>query len=107
MKSLKRSAVIITPKRPFMAWANSCSAEGDFTKEYYQEHWRVIVIIPACFFIEEARKHVNAVWAELFAERLASWNTDKTLWPEVMDKKMFWQWFDMELVWDVVDGERE
>jgi hypothetical protein len=61
MKSLKRSAVIITPKRPFMAWANSCS----------------------------------------------SWNTDKTLWPEVMDKKMFWQWFDMELVWDVVDGERE
>jgi hypothetical protein len=55
---------------------------------------------------EEAREHINEMWADLFEEKLLGWSTNEDWWPQERTKETFWECFDGEFHSMVVDPIR-
>ena len=106
MELINKSVVIIRPKREFIKWANSYSHDGSkYDAEYFKNH-SFIILIPGCDIDIMARRHVNALWDDIFKEALKWGNDHEATWPRNLTRKMFWQWFDMEfqsMVFDSVE----
>jgi hypothetical protein len=98
---------LIRLKPPCIKWANACSADGrEYSREYFEKSCTAI-LIPAYITEEEAQAYINTNWEEIFDEVLASWNTDKTLWPHNRTPDMFWKWFSVEFCSMVLDADGE
>ena len=42
-------------------------------------------------------------WEEMFAFELESWMRDPSVWPENRTADMFHEWFDVELITELID----
>jgi hypothetical protein len=108
MRSLKRYAAIIKPKRPFAKWANwAYSISGD-VMEYPYKHFQKncsIVLIRKYYPEKEARAYINTILEDIFEMELKKWLVNEPLWPRDRTQKMFWQWFGVEFRYDIFDSE--
>lgn len=93
MEILNRSAITITPKLPFMDWANCLTPEF---------HMEINVLGESHTYLsnpdfEDAEKHIKKYFKPIFEEELEGIWTDEKDWPQKRDYKTFCEWFHFEI----------
>lgn len=107
MQTLDRSVAIIRPKKPFIAWANSCEYEDRaFSTDYFEDFHSMAILIPYYDSItaNKSKKYVLEIWDEIFNEALSAWNKDRKSWPTDRSAELFKKWFKVEFLHTVVDS---
>ncbi len=98
MGILNRSAVIIRPLPPYLAWATRDDttniAERVFEDLRTEPH---VYLLPDYEDAESAREVLDDFWPDLFAAMLNCWLTDEPQWPQDRTQEMFREWFDVQL----------
>ncbi len=104
---LNRSAVIITPLRPYLEWAkrddDTGVAERVFATLRSAPH---VYLLPEYENPESERAVLEHFWPRLFAAMLGCWLTDETQWPKDRTHGMFREWFDVQMCSGVEDLHR-
>jgi len=104
---LNRSAVVVTPKQPFLDWLNSVEADSSLTLADLD---KTLYLVPDYKDPEDAEKILKRVYGDIFCRELEGWYRDEDLWPQDRSFRLFKLWFDLEhydLVEDVGRGPIE
>ncbi|WP_028450870.1 MULTISPECIES: hypothetical protein [Chitinibacter] len=102
-----RSAAIIRPKQAFLDWLNALPGNDVvLTLEEIRSDCTVI-LVPEAEEPEDAIAFIDDIADQLFAQELASWVQDESLWPAKRNLKLFWDWFDVEIHLGVMDAVAE
>jgi len=102
---LNRSAIILTPKQPYVAWASSVFDEP--YEDPDESEGPTVFLGPDADTIEEVAEFVEANFDIFFDHWLFEWCTDPTLWPRNRTLAMFREWFTVRISSMVVDTVRE
>lgn len=92
---LNRSAIIVTPKQPFLDWLHSVDPTSrelklsDLAKEPF------IYLVQECENEREFEKCLRKMFPAIFASELTAWWTDISGWPVNRTLDMFRKWFDI------------
>jgi len=110
MESIKRTAVVIKPKQPFIDWINSIPDENiDFTLKQISTD-NITFLVPGHDDPEDSKKYIEKRFDQIFEWELFGWIKTEELWTKKRKWKMLQEGFDIEInseVFDLVDGERE
>lgn len=96
MDTLNRSAIVVKPKLPFLAWLHAADPTSmhltlrDLLRE------PTIYLIPECDTDEDVAEVLRELCEEIFDEQLAGWYTDTSTWPRDRSFEVFRQWFDYQ-----------
>ncbi|OAZ05332.1 hypothetical protein [Flavobacterium succinicans] len=93
MEILNRSAITITPKQPFVDWANALAPEFPMKISVLGESHTYLTNPD----FEDAEKHLKKYFKQIFIEELDSIWTDEQDWPQKRDFKTFCEWFSFEI----------
>ncbi|MBI9077987.1 MAG: hypothetical protein JEZ02_21495 [Desulfatibacillum sp.] len=102
MKTINRSAVIVKPKEPFLAWLNGLSSDEKRTLEGIRDECTVF-LIPEYDEIQEAQDFIKKNFKTIFSNELEGWCTDPKEFPGKLTYKMFCEWFECEINSEIVD----
>ena len=102
MELLKRIAIVVQPKEPYLAWARSLENDspidtltpGELSSLYLAEE-----PVDDDEFDAIIEKHFK----KIFAEKLEMWWRDKKAWPKKRNYAMFLEWFNVKVVDAVYD----
>lgn len=101
MKTINRTVVTITPKQPYVDWANSFHDGGpEFDSSEIQS---TALLIPDRYDEFTYEKFIKQNYEEIFEFELEAWMTDRDIWPEERSYKMFTEWFDVRVSDMVID----
>ncbi len=98
MGVLSRSAVVITPRQPYLDWAKQ-----DDTTGVAERGFETLRREPHVYLV---REHEDAesgdavledYWPSLFEAMLAGWLTDERQWRKHRTRTMFQEWFDVQM----------
>ena len=93
LPAVNRSAVVVTPKQPFVDWLMAADpTSADIAPDRICVP--AIYLLPGCEDDKELERHVRAASKVIFEEQLDSWYRVRTRWPAVRDFKTFCLWFD-------------
>ena len=94
MLTVNRSAVVVTPKQPFLDWLRSADrTSGDLTLgDLCLEP--TIYLIPECETDSDVCDALSDRCEEIFNEQLAGWYNDTATWPPKRSFDIFRRWFD-------------
>lgn len=105
MDVVNRGLLLVTPRQPYLDWANGLEERGpDFRLE---EGMPAAYLVPRFGTLEEVDSFVEEAHARIFEEELAAWTDDREAWPGSRDLETFYRWFGLEytdLVADLGDG---
>lgn len=105
MYIINRSAIIVRLKQPYVDWANALDESEKYSLNSLNRE-NHIYLIEELESDEEYDEIIKDIYADIFEIELASWVTDKALWPKNRDYKTFKQWFMVEphsTVFDMLD----
>lgn len=103
-KSVKRTAIVITPQQPFFDWVLSYDPEMIINEEVKQG---VVYLLPDYETVQQIENWIKKNYDELFEEMLFGWYTDEAMWPQKRTFKIFKEWFNYALyplVFDTQEG---
>jgi len=103
---LNRSAILITPKAPYVAWANSCFAGPRYDDAEDGEAPPVFLGPDTQVSNDEVKAFVDDNFDLFFEHWLASWCTDQASWPAQRTLGMFHEWFEVRIASMVIDTVR-
>ncbi|ASK28122.1 hypothetical protein [Neisseria chenwenguii] len=105
MYFVDRTAVVLKPAAPFLAWLKSLD-DGipDLTLEQLRTNCSVF-LIPEFKEPEDAVAYFDERYQEIFAAELSGWEDDEKKWPQDMSLQAFWEFFDIEIHDTVLDME--
>ncbi len=109
MYTINKSAAIVRPKQPFMDWVNrlpDADTEREVTLADFGSDCAVI-LIPEYDSEKEARKYIDRIALEILENELYGWCTHEPWWPKKRSRKMFLEWFDVELHSEIIDFSNE
>ena len=98
MEFLKRSAVIVKPRRPYLEWARRDDEEG--LAESVFEGLRsepTVYLLPEYEDPTSQQEVLEEFWPVLFEAMLEGWVTDESLWPKTRTLEMFREWFEVQM----------
>ena len=104
---LNRCAILLTPKQPFIDWANGVDSEGPRFEDTFQDEGEPVFLGPDVNTIDETRAFVVENFDYFFDFYLEMWYVDETKWPQGRTVEMFQHWFDVRIhsiVENVVDA---
>ena len=105
LRQVNRSVAVIKPLQPYVDWCNSMpdiEKTGKYTLECAQED-SLALLVPTRVFMHRYDRWVGKMYKEIFAEMLNCWCTDRGLWPKDVTRKMFREWFKVEIHSEVLD----
>jgi hypothetical protein len=98
MKFVKnRSAILVTPKKPFHDWMAGLGEEP--TPADSLDSLAVIYLVEECFYIDWI---VENYWEEIFENELSGESMDEDQWPD-LSLATFREWFDVKLFVTLTD----
>ena len=101
---INRSATIVEPKEPYLAWARGLDDDDPGIDAMSREKLTSVYLIEETMDAERVlRRH----WDWIFEEKLFSWHRDRQAWPPKRTYKVFRDWFDVrlvDLVFDLADA---
>ena len=98
-----RTAIVVTPKEPFIKWVQSTGEAGMVTTvEEILEGPNVYLVDDSLDGMGEERL-LKKNFAGIFEEELNGWIIDETMWPQKRDIKTFRQWFHVHVCEIVLD----
>jgi hypothetical protein len=100
---IERAIAIVKPKQPFLQWIiNTFPESVQISLDTMRLDCNTYLIDPIGE-LEDGINFIDEKFAEIFSMELASWTDDETLWPDDIDLKMFWDWFDVEVHSTIID----
>ncbi len=107
---LNRCAIVLTPKAPYITWADSLDDHGPRYADMPDDEGEPVFLGPDCDTIADVHTFVLKNFDYFFEHYLEQWCTDESLWPQRRTRKLFRAWFDVRIhsmVEDVVDAPLE
>ena len=101
--NVKRSALILKPKKPFFDWLNSIDA-NDSELTLHDES--SVYLLPDFEEKLQMQNWLKKNFDELFCDQLNNWYIDDTLWVKNRTFEMFKEWFDYSMhtmIWDTLE----
>lgn len=102
-KNLKRSAIVIKPRQPFIDWLLHHDPAMIITEEISEA---AIYLVPDFETLQEIETWLKKNFAELFEEQLFQWYIDESMWPPDRTYKMFGEWFEYSLHTMIFDTQK-
>jgi hypothetical protein len=105
MKTINRTAITITPKQPYIEWANSF----DDAEKYDKPH-ATTILIPDKYDEFNYESYLKKICKIVFEEELESWMAEPNDWPKKRTYKIFKEWFEVicsDMTWDYGVGDIE
>lgn len=102
---INRSAVIVRPKQPYLAWADQLDNSGLLP---FVEGEQTVYLLPEYDDDVEAMEILSQGYDAIFETELEGWHTDESAWPTNRTFAMFREWFTVEfhsVVEDMCDYE--
>jgi hypothetical protein len=104
MRLVKRAAITVTPKQPYIDWANSLDEEGVKIGEDFESEKSVYLIGDVSDVIPFDRDViVRPYFKAIFEEELNSWHRRESEWPSSRTYETFLRWFEVEVHSMVLD----
>jgi len=104
--TLNRSAVIVTPKRPFLDWLHNADPTNlTLTLEDVSEP--TIYLLPECDDEQDLIAQVRNYGDTTFEDQLDGWYREHATWPYDKHFKTFCLWFEYRahtMLLDLCDG---
>jgi len=100
---LNRSAVVIGHAPAFFGWLKTTGLDDAQIAERAEAAERVVYLIPAVTFPEEAEEVVEDLFEEIFIRELTLWQPIASHWPDTADFSLFIRWFTVDTVQLVED----
>jgi hypothetical protein len=102
---INRCAILLTPKLPYIAWANSLDTTGPrFDDTAFDKDGPAVFLIPSVDYLDDAQGFIHANFNVFFEHWLDSWCTDQSCWPHPRTWQMFQEWFDWHVHSVVMDA---
>lgn len=104
--TLNRTALTVTPKQPYIQWANTLDDDGpklDIDAPHYE---------PTVYLIDEVTDDAALAGAlrrhspQIFENELANWHLLREDWPQKRDWRTFKDWFEVKVSTIVLDLSR-
>lgn len=92
MKTINRSAFVVRPKEPYLAWAASQDADAPGVAHSLRDRVSVY-LVPEDPAGREETAPLADYFAEIFELELEAWWRDEDAWPAKRDLDTFLQWF--------------
>lgn len=97
MRRVKRTAVIIIPKQPYIDWANSLEEDGvQLGEDYTPEHTIYLVEDITGYMIDKV-EIIKPHYEFIFEEELVSWHRLVIDWSAKRNLDTFLEWFEVEI----------
>ncbi|MGI9303108.1 MAG: hypothetical protein ACR2RB_10425 [Gammaproteobacteria bacterium] len=90
---LNRSAVVVSPKQPYIEWAASLDDSGLAPSA---DDDRTVYLIPEYNDDVEAMEILSQAYDIIFEMELGAWHTEESAWPKSRTFAMFREWFEIE-----------
>ncbi len=93
---INRAAVILKYKAPFIKWVNDADPYKDdpgITLESANQDRTVYLILESD--AEKLEEWVSLNFKQLFENELEDWYKDESLWPKKRNRKLFYEWFEV------------
>ena len=106
MRLVKRSAITLKPKQPYLDWANRLD-DGPKIGTGISSETSIYLLEDVSEFEVDLEALLKPYFKEIFEEELESWHRVKADWPTTRDLATFLVWFDVEvhsMVFDLVGG---
>jgi len=105
MKTINRTVLIVTPKKPFMDWANGFAEDPSEVEAVSVYH--SVYLIPEKFDESNFKPFLKKNFEIIFEEELYAMITEAERWPQKRDFKTFNAWFDTQACDTVFDLSHE
>jgi hypothetical protein len=101
MKTINRTAIVITPKNLYIDWANSFEDDGPELDPNSLHH--SAFLIPDEYDEYDYEDFLKENFNLIFEEELSAWMADPSVWPQDRDYSTFMDWFDIRACDTVID----
>ncbi|MFC1960956.1 hypothetical protein ACFLYO_09620 [Chloroflexota bacterium] len=104
MRLVKRAAIMVTPKQPYIDWANAIDEDGVQIGEDFWPEKNVYLIDDVADIVPFDQKAiVRPYFQTIFAEELNSWCRLESAWPTRRTFEVFLAWFEFDVHSMVID----
>ncbi|MHC4220509.1 MAG: hypothetical protein ACYSU7_18880 [Planctomycetota bacterium] len=100
---VNRWGILVWAKQPYVDWANSFEDGGPMLSLDDQRSSPTLYLIPELEGADLYELVDEWYWQDIFAFELSSWMRDLSDWPENRTADMFHEWFDVELISELID----
>ena len=107
MRRVKRTAVIVIPKQPFIDWANSMDDGGVKLGKDFNPERTIYLVEDITGYLIDKNEIIRPHFEFIFEEELNSWHRLKSDWPPNRDLDTFLYWFEVQIDSMVLDLHRE
>ena len=97
MRRLKRTALSVTPKRPYIDWANALEAGGVKIGPEFMPEQTIYLVEDTTEQALDLRTLLGPYYAAIFEEELGGWHRRESEWPARRDLSPFLAWFEVEI----------
>jgi hypothetical protein len=107
MRRVKRTAISLKPKQPYVDWANGLDEDGVKIGTEFTPEENIYLIADSTDQQVDLETLLEPYYQAIFEEELRAWHRIEADWPRRRDLKMFLAWFEVEvhsLVLDLVGG---
>ena len=94
MVTLNRSAIVVTPRQPFLEWLHAVDPTSRHITLQELDRDPAVYLIPECDTDEDVGHVLGELCEEIFVEQLTGWYTDAASWPTDRSFDVFCRWFD-------------
>jgi hypothetical protein len=102
-KLLKRTAIVVKPKEPYIKWANSLDDGVKLGDDVKPEHTVYLIEDISDSDIVDIEVMVEPHYQFIFEEELAGWYQLESAWPDKRDLTTFLEWFEITYHSMVID----
>jgi hypothetical protein len=104
MRLVKRVAITVTPKQPYIDWANSLDEDGVKIDEDFQPERHIYLIGDVGdVFLLDRDVIVRPYFKAIFEEELNGWHRRERDWPSRRTYETFLAWFEVQVHSMVLD----
>ena len=102
-ENVRRTAIVIKPKQPFLDWLKSIDPSDDDPKLLNETD---VYLLPDFEEVKQMENWLKKNFDSIFSDQLNNWYLDEPCWVQNRTFKMFKEWFDYSLhtmIYDTVD----
>jgi hypothetical protein len=100
---VNRWGILVRAKQPYVDWANSFEDGGPIFDLDERRASPTLYLIAELEGADLYELVDEWYWEEMFVFELNSWMREPSVWPENRTVDMFHDWFDVELVTELID----
>lgn len=101
--NVKRSALLLTPKKPFFDWLSNIDPIDPGLKDTLESS---VYLLPDFEEKQQMEKWLTVNFDQLFCDQLNNWYIDDSLWVQNRTFNMFQEWFHYSMhimIWDTLE----